>query len=421
MFRWKRIATAIVAATLFTMMPQGALAAENAGAGPGETLAAAEVSPESGDELNDDAAPAQEEDGTGTADEQDAEEGSYGKEADEADTGTEAAEGRTDSDPEDIEDGTGADPDTVNGGETNGEAVPAADPANGADNGSTAAAGEAEDADTGVTEAAAAASDDAEATLISIHGIVEREFVQYGEIDSEALAGQYFERARSEAGAASERGTAAGQAETADRIAGTGSAPEEASDPGKGAGLKGIDKVIYDSLREAVSEIAAGERATGVVRIPIPLSSFGLGGGFTAADLGLDYVYDGTLNPELADAVEKIAPVRFDEIMDCLIADSACEMYPLTGGAEKPAGNALPFYISGNGNDWDVHLDGYLEISLKPAECFADPDSGRYAIDTAKIQSMLGVSAAASKAAENDARTGSRGTNRAGTCPSETK
>ena len=109
------------------------------------------------------------------------------------------------------------------------------------------------------------------------------------------------------------------------------------------------------------------------------------------------------------------------EIMKCLIADSGCEMYPLTGGAEKPAGGSLPFYISGNGNDWDVHLDGYLEISLKPAECFADPDSGRYAIDTAKIQSMLGVSAAASKAAENDARTGSRGTNRAGTCPSETK
>lgn len=409
MFRWKRIATAIVAATLFTMIPQAAFAAENADAGPGETLAAAEVSPESGDELNDDAAPAQEENGTGTADEQDAEEGSYGKEADEADTGTEAAEGRTDPDPEDTEDGTGADPDTVNGGETNGEAVPAADPANGADNGSTAAAGEAEDADTSVTEAAGAASDDAEATLISIHGIVEREFVQYGEIDSEALAGQYFERVRSEAGAASERGTASGQAETADRNA------------GKGAGLKGIDKVIYDSLREAVSEIAAGERATGTVRIPIPLSSFGLGGGFTAADLGLDYVYDGTLNPELADAVEKIAPVRFDEIMDCLIADSACEMYPLTGGAEKPAGNALPFYISGNGNDWDVHLDGYLEISLKPAECFADPDSGRYAIDTARIKSLFDAAVTASKSAGKNARTGSRGTNRAGTCPSETK
>ena len=409
MFRWKRVATAIVsAAVLSVMIPQAALAAEQAGAGPEEAQAAAEVSLESDDGLNDEAAPIQEETGTGDTVDQHEDESAYGSGTDETETGTEAAAGETDPEAEDAEDETVSDPAEVNGGATNSGAVPAENPADGADNGATAAAaGDEEAADPDGTDAPGTGSDDEEAILISIHGVVEREFVQYAEIDTEALAAQYYDRVRSNMDAGSERGTGTGQAGTADQAA--------------GAALKGVDKVIYDSLREAVSEIAAGERATGTVRIPIPLSSLGLNSRLTAEDLGLDYVYDGTLNPELADALEKIAPVRYEEIMKCLIADSGCEMYPLTGGAEKPAGGSLPFYISGNGNDWDVHLDGYVEISLKPADGFADPDSGRYAIDTARIQSLFDAAVTASKSAGKNVRRGSRGTDRAGTCPSETK
>ena len=217
------------------------------------------------------------------------------------------------------------------------------------------------------TEAAVAE----ETSLISIHGIVGREFVQYGEIDSEDLAGQYFGREVLEA--------------------------DEERGQESGAGLKGIDKVIYDALRKAVEEIAAGLRDTGVVRIQIPAGVSGLKSRYTAADLGLEYVYSGSLNPDLMAALEKAAPVHYDEIMDCLIADSACEMFPLTGGVEKPEGYTLPFYASGSGDDLDIFWDDYLEIALKPAEEFADPDSGRYAIDTTRIKVARGTAGAAKK------------------------
>ena len=282
---------------------------------------------------------------------------------------------------------TGAGADAVNGGASNsgasdggvseggtasgaggtGEAGATAEDMGGT-NGAASEAATVQAADTAAGTDAAVAE---ETSLISIHGIVGREFVQYGEIDSEDLAGQYFGREVQE--------------------------EDEEREPESGAGLKGIDKVIYDALRKAVEEIAAGLRDTGVVRIQIPAGVTGMKSRYTAADLGLEYVYSGSLNPDLMAALEKAAPVHYDEIMDCLIADSACEMFPLTGGVEKPEGYTLPFYASGSGDDLDIFWDDYVEIALKPAEEFADPDSGRFAIDTARIRVARGTAGAAKK------------------------
>ena len=236
------------------------------------------------------------------------------------------------------------------------------------------ASGKSSEAATDQAASAAAgteAADAVETSLISIHGIVGREFVQYGEIDSESLAGQYFDR----------------------EVRGT----DEEGGPESGAALKGVDKVIYDALRKAVEEIAAGLRDSGVVRIPISSGATGFKSRYTAADLGLDYVYSGSLNPDLMEALEKAAPVHYDEILDCLIADSECAMFPFTGGVERPACCTLPFYASGSGDDLDVFWDDYVEIALRPADEFADPDSGRYAIDTARIKVARGTAGAAKK------------------------
>ena len=231
------------------------------------------------------------------------------------------------------------------------------------------------------TDSAADASTAEEAAsdvaLVSIHGIVEQEFVQYCEIDSEEMAGQYFDRDEDGTDADSKRETAAGD------------------------GLKGVDKLIYDALREAVAEIAAGRRDTGIVKIPIPAGTSGFRNRYTAEDLGLEYVYSGSLNPDLAEALEKAAPVHYDEIMECLIADSSYEMFPLTGGVEKPAGNVFPFHVSGSGDDLDVYLDDHVEIVLIPADEFADPDSGRYAIDTTRVRVVRVASHAAKKIARS--------------------
>ena len=231
------------------------------------------------------------------------------------------------------------------------------------------------------TDSAADASTAEEAAsdvaLVSIHGIVEQEFVQYCEIDSEEMAGQYFDRDEDGTDADSKRETAAGD------------------------GLKGVDKLIYDALREAVAEIAAGRRDTGLVKIPIPAGTPGIKSRYTAEDLGLEYVYSGSLNPDLAEALEKAAPVHYDEIMECLIADSSYEMFPLTGGVEKPAGNVFPFHVSGSGDDLDVYLDDHVEIVLIPADEFADPDSGRYAIDTTRVRVIRVASHAAKKIARS--------------------
>ena len=231
------------------------------------------------------------------------------------------------------------------------------------------------------TDSAADASTAEEAAsdvaLVSIHGIVEQEFVQYCEIDSEEMAGQYFDRDEDGTDADSKRETTAGD------------------------GLKGVDKLIYDALREAVAEIAAGRRDTGLVKIPIPAGTPGIKSRYTAEDLGLEYVYSGSLNPDLAEALEKAAPVHYDEIMECLIADSSYEMFPLTGGVEKPAGNVFPFHVSGSGDDLDVYPDDHVEIVLIPADEFADPDSGRYAIDTTRVRVVRVASHAAKKIARS--------------------
>lgn len=231
------------------------------------------------------------------------------------------------------------------------------------------------------TDSAADASTAEEAAsdvaLVSIHGIVGQEFVQYCEIDSEEMAGQYFDRDEDETDADSKRETTAGD------------------------GLKGVDKLIYDALRDAVAEIAAGRRDTGIVKIPIPAGTSGFRNRYTAEDLGLEYVYSGSLNPDLAEALEKAAPVHYDEIMECLIADSSYEMFPLTGGVEKPAGNVFPFHVSGSGDDLDVYLDDHVEIVLIPADEFADPDSGRYAIDTTRVRVVRVASHAAKKIARS--------------------
>lgn len=231
------------------------------------------------------------------------------------------------------------------------------------------------------TDSAADASTAEEAAsdvaLVSIHGIVGQEFVQYCEIDSEEMAGQYFDRDEDGTDADSKRETTAG------------------------AGLKGVDKLIYDALRDAVAEIAAGRRDTGIVKIPIPAGTSGFRNRYTAEDLGLEYVYSGSLNPDLAEALEKAAPVHYDEIMECLIADSSYEMFPLTGGVEKPAGNVFPFHVSGSGDDLDVYLDDHVEIVLIPADEFADPDSGRYAIDTTRVRVVRVASHAAKKIARS--------------------
>ena len=152
-----------------------------------------------------------------------------------------------------------------------------------------------------------------------------------------------------------------------------------------------------------MAEIAAGRRDTGIVKIPIPAGTSGFRNRYTAEDLGLEYVYSGSLNPDLAEALEKAAPVHYDEIMECLIADSSYEMFPLTGGVEKPAGNVFPFHVSGSGDDLDVYLDDHVEIVLIPADEFADPDSGRYAIDTTRVRVIRVASHAAKKIARSAA------------------
>ena len=415
MFRWNHIAAVIMStAMMFSMMPMGVTAAEPAGAETG-------VQPE---QLETGIADAGEYTGAGertgfrvvnlSVNGTDPETVEIGAAAERAvGEGRDTANGAvTGTDPDAASDGVSGGTGTAGGTGTGGAGgsgtsdTGTAGGTGGSDAGSTAADNDGSgDAGTGSagtdsgavsdgtdpaaeegvndessatgTDSAADASTAEEAAsdvaLVSIHGIVEQEFVQYCEIDSEEMAGQYFDRDEDGTDADSKRETAAGD------------------------GLKGVDKLIYDALREAVAEIAAGRRDTGLVKIPIPAGTPGIKSRYTAEDLGLEYVYSGSLNPDLAEALEKAAPVHYDEIMECLIADSSYEMFPLTGGVEKPAGSVFPFHVSGSGDDLDVYPDDHVEIVLIPADEFADPDSGRYAIDTTRVRIVRVASHAAKK------------------------
>ncbi len=103
-----------------------------------------------------------------------------------------------------------------------------------------------------------------------------------------------------------------------------------------GARLTGQDRVIYDAIRTAAAEIADGQRASSIVEVSLADLGVRSGeeNGYTAAELGLEYIYDWETeewNPELEDKIHSLLPYDFSKIKACLMADCPYEFYWASG------------------------------------------------------------------------------------------
>lgn len=173
-----------------------------------------------------------------------------------------------------------------------------------------------------------------------------------------------------------------------------------------GSQLTGVDRKIYDGMRQAVSEIAAGNRDTGLVTVQVDLSDLGLKNEYTAQELGLTFVYKESTkewNPDIHNAVGSLCPIDYGKINHCLIADCAFEFFPLESGIGH---YSIPFSISGSDDEWNVVFEDTVELTLffTPISSFAreDPDD-EFAIDSAKIQSVLNAADNAKEIVRNAA------------------
>lgn len=95
----------------------------------------------------------------------------------------------------------------------------------------------------------------------------------------------------------------------------------------RGSKLTGNDKVIYDELKKALSEVASGDRTSTVIDIPMSK----LAGGqreFTADDLGVETVIeDNVINPDAIDAFEEVFSFDSEKILHALLADMPYDLY----------------------------------------------------------------------------------------------
>ena len=89
----------------------------------------------------------------------------------------------------------------------------------------------------------------------------------------------------------------------------------------------GVEKSIYDILNAEIAKIAAGQRSS--TQIEVPLSVFNLKSSYTAADLGVSTIFDsnGQFTDEAINAIYGLIDKDYDAMVDMLLADNPYEMY----------------------------------------------------------------------------------------------
>ncbi len=149
-----------------------------------------------------------------------------------------------------------------------------------------------------------------------------------------------------------------------------------------GAGLKGQDKVIYDALRKAAGEIADGRRNSAVV--DVPLADLGIrsgeDNGYTAEELGLDYIYDWdtrTWNPDRYVNLRKLISYDFEKVKACLIADCPYEFYWTTGVISYTNGSA------GSDGNTVYFTDDSISFLIEVESKYRGDPSDIYSVNTA--------------------------------------
>ena len=155
--------------------------------------------------------------------------------------------------------------------------------------------------------------------------------------------------------------------------------------------LTGVDRVIYDGLKQEIVSVAAGERTS--TAFIFPVETLYSVHSFTAEDLGVEALStDGTLTQEAESAAKgMVKSYHSSTIISALQADCPYELYwynKAAGGGCKVS-SALQCVLSQDGQT--VTVNGYIKFSMAVAE--------EYATDVYEVDPSYGQSVRA--AAEN--------------------
>ncbi|MGE9876077.1 hypothetical protein ACQQ9V_09160 [Hornefia butyriciproducens] len=97
----------------------------------------------------------------------------------------------------------------------------------------------------------------------------------------------------------------------------------------RGSKLTGQERIVYNKLKERIRKVAAGEASSTVVSIP--LSDLGIQSRYSAADLGLNTIYDAEEPGKVSEAARQAVNAQFTvnlyTVLTALLGDFPYELY----------------------------------------------------------------------------------------------
>ena len=160
----------------------------------------------------------------------------------------------------------------------------------------------------------------------------------------------------------------------------------------RSASLDGQNLALYTALKTAAAEIANGERDSAVIEVPLEALGIRTGpeDGYTAEELGLDYIYDwetGTMHPEAFDRLRGLIDYDFALVRACLAADCPYEFYWASG--------PVSFYTSGGGAGSDGNtvyfVDETTPFKFEVETKYRSDVSDAYSVDTSRTGQAAGA------------------------------
>jgi len=160
----------------------------------------------------------------------------------------------------------------------------------------------------------------------------------------------------------------------------------------KGASLTGQELALYTALKAAAAEIANGERDSAVIEVPLEALGIRTGpeDGYTAEELGLEYIYDwetGSMHPEAFTALRSLVSYDFAAVRACLAADCPYEFYWASG--------SVTYYTSGGGAGSDGYtvyfVDETVPFKFEVETKYRSDASDAYSVDTSRTGQAAGA------------------------------
>ncbi len=154
-----------------------------------------------------------------------------------------------------------------------------------------------------------------------------------------------------------------------------------------GAALTGVNKAIYDIMKERIGQIASGEAASTVIqinkeqltdRVPnLPV------GPWTRTDLGTAVVADGYVSTDAMAAAEKKMNLDFSAILNALLADCPYELYWF----DKTEGCSYElFYASSyGGGEYSLYVNDTITLTMAVSSDYAA--SGSNTVESGRVLS----------------------------------